>query len=89
MVDEIDEVGVLEFGEEVNLYGICGFLGCAGEVDFEGVELLMVTGEVDVGLSSVSEFEVDLVVVCELLRLEVCFWLHVLDYKRILSIDQF
>ena len=47
MVDDVDEVGEVEFGEEVDLYFECLLFAGAWEINFEGVELVVFAAKVD------------------------------------------
>lgn len=74
MIDHVDEMAIVEFGEEVGFDLIRCFFAGSGEIDLEGIEFVIFTTEVDtsmsgcvLGLSSLAEEEVNLVLVCVLL----------------------
>ena len=76
MVDHVDEMAVIELSEEVGLNLVGCFLGRSWKIDLQSVELAILASEIDtriravlLGLASLAQEEVDLVLVCVLLCL--------------------
>ena len=87
-LDHVDEKRVFEFVEEVDLELVGLLLAGSWEVNLEGVEAVVLAAEVDAGLASLSELQVQGVVVNAAQQRIVVLWLHSMYYKRIPTFDQ-
>jgi hypothetical protein len=76
VIDHVDEMLVIEFRKEICLNLIGSFLTRSWKIDLQGVEFVIFASEIDtnigavlLGLASLAQEEVNLVLVCVLLCL--------------------
>jgi len=88
-VNHVDEKRVFELAQKVDLALEGLFFAHSRKVNFDSIEVAVPAAEVDIGLSSFPEFEVQGIVIDVSKEGIVVLWLHAMYYKRIPTFDPF
>ena len=83
VLDHVDEKRVFEFVQKSDLELVSLFFCDTREVNFEGIQVIIFTSKIDIGLASLSEFEMQSVAVNVAQDGIVVLRLHRMYYKRI------